>query len=180
MYAGAPCDRQGRPLDPDTPPLPRDRPPPTDYFPFQNRAHFECADFLFREEQMSGGKVDRLMQILAAFYQQSAPARPAPFSDADDLYGTIDDIPLAGVPWWSFSVSYQGPRPAREEDVPRWMTQEYVVWYRCPDQVLKSQLANPDYKSNMDWVPKKVYDKHGEREYENFMSGDWCWKQAVE
>lgn len=126
---------------PNTPPQPRDRPPPTDYSPFINRSHFECADFLYRDEQMSGGGIDRFMQILAAFYQQSGAA---PYEDADDLYDTLDQIPLGDVPWWSFSVSYQGPLP--EGDVPKWMTDEYVVWYRCPDQVLRNQIANPSYR----------------------------------
>ncbi|KAH9855876.1 hypothetical protein C2E23DRAFT_723172 [Lenzites betulinus] len=177
-HVGTPCTPNGLPLPPNTPPLPRQRPPHTDYSPFDNRAHFECADFLFRKEQMSGGKIDALMDILNAFNQQAAGGAGAPFTDANDLYETIDQIPLLDVPWWSFSVSYTGPRPDREEDVPKWMKQEYVVWYRCPDKVLKAQLGNPDFKGEMDWSPKRVYNKKGQREYQDLMSGDWCWEQA--
>jgi hypothetical protein len=41
----------------------------------------------------------------------------APFEDAKDLYDTIDSISLGDVAWETFSMSYNGERPQRD-DVP--------------------------------------------------------------
>ena len=39
-------------------------------------------------------------------------------------------------------------------------------------------LENPDFAEHFDYAPHQQYDTKG-RHYENFMSGDWAWKQAV-
>ncbi|TBU21633.1 hypothetical protein BD311DRAFT_782809 [Dichomitus squalens] len=138
--------------------------------PYQSRAHFEIADFLFRKAKMSGRNTDELMQLWSAFSQN------APFADHAELYGSIDSITLADIPWQAFEVTYTGPRPGG--DVPPWMDRVYTVWYRCPRDVLHAQLGNPDFAEEMDHTPKQVY--HGaERVYRDFMSGDWAWKQVV-
>ncbi|KAJ7911949.1 hypothetical protein B0H13DRAFT_2327804 [Mycena leptocephala] len=43
--------------------------------------------------------------------------------------------------------------------------------------LLYIQLANPDFKSEMDFAPKRVFVGK-QREYNDFMSGNWAWKQA--
>ena len=119
---------------------------------------------------MSGRNVDELMQLWGAFSEQ------APFADHGELYESIDSIPLADIPWQAFEVTYTGPRP--EHDVPPWMERVYTVWYRCPHEILHAQLGNPDFAGEMDHSPKRTY--HGnERVYQDFMTGDWAWKQAV-
>ena len=40
-------------------------------------------------------------------------------------------------------------------------------------------LGNPDFAKDVDYSPLRQYDGKGIRQYENFMSGDWAWKQAV-
>ncbi|KAJ7761559.1 hypothetical protein DFH07DRAFT_867708 [Mycena maculata] len=62
-------------------------------------------------------------------------------------------------------------------DVTPWKTQEYLVHFRDPRKVLQQQLANPDFKGEMDFAPKRV-TVDGSREYEDFMSGNWAWRQA--
>ena len=102
-----------------------------------------------------------------------------PRNDADheELYDTIDSIEHADIEWQAFIVTYAGPLP-EDSPAPSWMTEEYTVWFRCPRKVLHTQLGNPDFKGEMDFTPKRVY--HGEdRVYQDFMSGDWCWDQAV-
>ena len=69
ILLGRPCDVDGDDLPEGSPP-----PPPTerakdDYYPYQSRADFELADFLFRKDQMSGKKVSELMDIWAAYQQ---------------------------------------------------------------------------------------------------------------
>ncbi|KAF7350001.1 hypothetical protein MVEN_01301600 [Mycena venus] len=168
---GQPCDRDGNFLPPNAPPPPRERPPPDDFAPYAGREDFELADLLYRRVQMSAGAIDELMQNWAA--RPDAP--DPPFADHEDLYNTIDATELGHVPWESFTVRYN--QPIAPGDVTPWKTQEYIVHFRDPRKVLQQQLANPDFKLEMDFAPKQVF-VDGRREYEDFMSGNWAWRQA--
>ncbi|KAK6988395.1 hypothetical protein R3P38DRAFT_3332062 [Favolaschia claudopus] len=150
LLNGRPCDRDGNFLPPNAPPLPRDEPAPDDFSPYAGQADFELADLLYRRIQMSAGAIDELMQNWAA--QPDAPNPP--FADSEDLYNTIDATEAGHVPWQSFTVKYN--RPLAPGDDTHWKTQEY---------------------SEMDFAPKQVFfdDK---REYKDFMSGNWAWRQA--
>ncbi|KAJ7883392.1 hypothetical protein B0H13DRAFT_2235400 [Mycena leptocephala] len=144
------------------------RPPPhrvVEHHPTLNgREDFDLADLLYRRVQMSAGAVDELMQNWAARPGASDP----PFTDNTDLYNTIDATEIGHVPWESFTVRYNQPLAPGED---------YIVHFRDPCLVLQQQLANPDFKSEMDLAPKRVFV--GERrEYEDFMSGNWAWKLA--
>ncbi|KAJ6536634.1 hypothetical protein B0H10DRAFT_1971937 [Mycena sp. CBHHK59/15] len=88
------------------------------------------------EEEMAGRQVDRLSQL-----------------HHKDLYSTIDAIQQGDIPWQSFSVTYTGPLP-ESGDVPAWMMEKYEVWYRSPLAIFEKQLANPDFKDEMDWAQK--------------------------
>lgn len=59
------------------------------------------------------------------------------------------------------------------------MTGEYTIFYRDPRKLFVNMLENPEFVDNIDYAPLRQYNKKGIREYENFMSGDWAWKQAV-
>ena len=59
------------------------------------------------------------------------------------------------------------------------MTKEYKVFFRCPCEVGKNMLGNPDFTKEIDFAPKRVYGKYGKHEYQDFMSGNWAWDQAV-
>ncbi|KAJ6620106.1 hypothetical protein B0H10DRAFT_2362631 [Mycena sp. CBHHK59/15] len=159
-----PCDRDGNFLLPNTPPPSPARPPANDFTPYSRRDDFELADLLYRRVQMSAGAINELMQNWAA-----RPGTPdPPFTDQEDLYNTIDATE-------SFTVCYN--RSISPDDVTPWKTQEYVVHFRDPRKVLQQQLANPDFNSQMDFAPKQVF-VDGKREYEDFMSGNWAWRQA--
>jgi hypothetical protein len=123
---------------------------------------------------MSAGAIDELMQNWAA---RPESAGDPPFADHEDLYNTIDATEIGHVPWESFTVSYN--KPLVPGDVTPWKTQEYVVHFRDPRQVLHQQLANPDFKAEMDFAPKQVFGEGGSRVYQDFMSGNWAWRQAV-
>ncbi|KAJ6620203.1 hypothetical protein B0H10DRAFT_2163625 [Mycena sp. CBHHK59/15] len=157
----------GRPY---TPP-PQERPPSDDFTPYAGCTDFDLADLLYRRAQMSAGAIDELMQNWAA--QSDAP-NPL-FTDHEDLYNTVDATEIGHVLWQSFTVRYNQPITAG--DVTPWKTQDYVVHFRDPRLVLQQQLANPDFKSEMDFAPKQVF-VDGQREYEDFMSGNWAWRQA--
>ncbi|KAH9848231.1 hypothetical protein C2E23DRAFT_740030, partial [Lenzites betulinus] len=169
---GRPCNAQGVSLSPDDPAPPPEPRAPNDYTPYTLHAHFELADFLFRKEQMSAANINDLMQIWAATLP---PDHDPPFTNSRDLYESIDTIPLGDIPWQEFRVTYTGPRP--DNNVLSWMLREYSVWFRCPRRVLHTQLGNRNFAKDMDFAAKQVF--HGEqREYKDFMSGDWAWRQS--
>jgi len=133
---------------------------------------FQLAEFLYSREQMSAAKIDDLLAIMAAMYDKDLP-----FHSHKDMYDTIDATTHGDSPWQSFSVTYSGAMPDGEP--PSWMTAEYDVWYRDPKVVLEHQLANPDFKGEIDYAAKVVVDEDGKREVCDLMSGQWAFEQSV-
>jgi hypothetical protein len=174
--AGKPCDRDGNPLSGSEPPTSNSRDTlADDWAPFEDRSAFELAEFLYKRDQMSAGNIDEALRIISDIVAPHG-GQP-PFLDHDDMYHLIDTIPIGGVPWESFTFTYDGPKPAI--DVPKWMDAEYTIWFRDPHQLFLNMLKNPDFVDSCDYGPYRQYDKQGNRQYEHFMTGDWAWKQAV-
>ena len=171
---GRPCDKHGDFLDDGVPPPPPQPHSPHDWTPFTSRSQFTTAEFLFKRAKMSAGQIDELLNIWAA---SSESGTEAPFHNHADLYNVIDAIPIGGVPWQRFEMSFDGARP--ETDIPPWMEQTYEVYFRDPHQLLLNMLADPTFAKDFDYTPMQKFDCHGSREYGNFMSGDWAWTQAV-
>ncbi|KAI0644717.1 hypothetical protein C8Q79DRAFT_913020 [Trametes meyenii] len=172
---GRPCDRDGNFLPPNTPPslLPSTQEDIQGHSPFDSRTQFEIADFLYRRAQMSGSKIDELMELWACTLPEG---QDPPFASHEHLYATLDAIKQGDVPWQTFSVSYNGPIP--EGAMPSWMVREYDVWFRDPRLVLREQYSNPDFANDIDWAPKRLLLPNGKRQYRDFMSGDWAWNEA--
>ena len=174
--SGRPCDAQGNYLPQGAPPpLRHFGKDPNDWTPYESRLEFETAEFLFKRNQMSGGDIDILLKLWSAslIKHDNNP----PFPSHDDLYKTIDSTPLGDVPWESFSLKYKGELP--DHQVPAWMTAEFDIWFRDPHTIVKNLLSNPDFKDEFDYAPLQEYDANGNHRFQNFMSGDWAWKQAV-
>lgn len=93
------------------------------------------------------------------------------------MYNSIDTTPLGDLPWESFSLKYNGDIP--EGDIPSWMDTEYDVWFRDPRSLVHNMLSNPDFEGQIDYAPVQEYDSKGAHRFQNFMSGNWAWKQAV-
>jgi Plavaka transposase len=180
--SGKPCNKAGDfLLDP------RSLPPPTintfdsnDWTPFRDEIAFRTAEYFFKEDQTSAGKIDHLLELWAATLAQHGDTPP--FSDHQDLYNVIDSISVGGVPWESHIFTYEGECP--EQDPPKWMTTEYTIWYRDPRQLFHNMIGNPEFTGHIDYAPLRQFGPSEDedelvREYENFMSGDWAWKQAV-
>jgi hypothetical protein len=186
-FIGRPCDREGNDLFPGSPPPPPPPPrvdddgEPSPYFPFDSCREYMLAHFLFKRNQMPGTDIDELMQIWAIINSDERDQeRDPPFSSREDLYGVIDATTLGEVPWQSFSVTYTGELPAAERgDPPPWMLDSYDVWFRDPRLVLQNQLGNPDYRNEFDYAPFQKFGANGEREWKDFMSGNWGYQQAV-
>ncbi|KAJ6610941.1 hypothetical protein B0H10DRAFT_1810605, partial [Mycena sp. CBHHK59/15] len=169
---GRPCDREGNFLPPNAPPHRRFI-HPRRLLPYNDHLDFHLADLLYRKIQMSAGAIDELMQNWAA---RPESVGDPPFADHEDLYNTIDATEIGHVPWESFEVTYDRPIPPG--DTTPWKTKAYTVHFRDPRKVLQNQLANPDFKLEMDFAPKRVFASDGSREYQDFMSGNWAWRQA--
>jgi hypothetical protein len=171
-----PCDEEHNYLPPGTLPPPNpERRSSDDWTPYSDRHEFEMADFLYRRAQMSGANIDNLFDLWAA--KSLASGDLPPFVDAADLYDTIDSTPLGDVPWQNISLKYTGTPP--DDRTPAWMTAVYEAWFRDPHAVVKTMIGNPDYKEGFDVAPIYVSTSDGQRKYQNFMSGDWAWKEAV-
>ena len=101
----------------------------------------------------------------------------APWKNAAELYGTIDDIQHGDSPWKVYNVRYNGPLP--QGTPPKWMTQTYELCMHNSRQVLHHQLSTSDFKDKINMTPYQQFDKTGQRSWSNLMSADWAWKQAV-
>jgi Plavaka transposase len=173
---GRRCDERGSYLPLGAPPPAQPQAHSSDWTPFRNRIEFEFSEFVYTREQMSAGNIDVLLDLWAAslFRHDVEP----PFVNHTDLYDTIDSIPLGDVPWQCFQTSFRGAKPTTGE-IPSWMTTEYEVWFRDPRGVVRNMLANPSYHNKFDYVPVRNFNANGERQFRDFMSGDWAWKHAV-
>jgi hypothetical protein len=178
LSLGQPCDEDGYDLPPNTPPPPFPDRAQDDYYPYDSLTEFELADFLFRKDQMSGNRIDELMEIWAAHQKsrydddETAP----PFANSRDLYNVIDATELGDVPWQAFVVKYDGDKPT---NAPNWMSTPYEVWFRDPLTVVEDQIGNRDFKDQIDYAPKQVFSIANKRQFTDFMSGNWAWNQVV-
>jgi Plavaka transposase len=123
---------------------------------------------------MSAPNIDTLLDLwaLTLLKHNEVP----PFANHMDLYNTIDSTPLGDVPWQNFSLRYSGDE-AREG--PQWMKSDYDVWFCDPHTIVKNMIDNPDYHNHIDVAPVRTFNSKGIRVYQNFMSGDWAWEEAV-
>jgi hypothetical protein len=174
VSSGSPCDKDGYELPGGPHPPPDDNSGPIDFTPFGTRAEFEFTEFLYSEVKMSVGKIDKLLEILAALYPECAPS----IADHRDLYQRIDSIQQGDIAWDSFSVQYNCALLTPNAPKLPWMDQKFEVWFRNPLHILKNQICNPDFKDEVDYAPKQIYYK-GKCRYENLMSGNWAWEQAI-
>lgn len=124
---------------------------------------------------MPQDQIDTLLDLWAASLLPHG-GKP-PFSSRKDLYDTIDATELGDVKWESFQMSFDGKIP--EDNPPEWMSSTFDVWYRDPRAIFWNMLDNPDFKSEFDCAPFVELDGNGKRRWQDFMSGEWAWKQAA-
>ena len=180
---GTPCDIDGQDIDipSNTSSVPRStaNPNPPDaksWHPFQSCAQFELADFLFCRDEMSGGRIDELMDILAALDERGTP----PFVNHEELYDLIDDI-SPGEKWECISIKHADVESFADEDfsVPTWKKGTYDMWIQDPKTLVQKQLANPELKDFIDYAPHQVFGHDHQRVWSDFMTGNWAWEQCV-
>ena len=126
---------------------------------------------------MSTGKINRLLDIFAAYLLKlEHGARPL-FSSCAKLYSVIDHLQVGDISWNSFGVTYNGDRT--DHPAP-WMDDVYDVWMRDPETAITQIVSNADFKSLLDVVPYREYESAtNARRWQDFMSGNWAWEEAV-
>jgi hypothetical protein len=132
-------------------------------------------EFLFAKEQMSGPNINTLLKLWAAMLavHDGVP----PFASHKAMYEKINSTNLGNAQWETFSIKYGGVQP--NHDVPDWMTAENDVWLRDPLTLVHNMLSNPDFKDELNYAPFQKYDQDGNHQFQDFMSGNWAWKQCV-
>lgn len=175
---GRPCDSEGNFLPPGVLPLPLSEKCSDDWTPYRDRLEFELAYYIFTKNQTPAAQINHLLDLWAAsLIQAGADLSQVPFKDHCDIYKTIDSTPLGDVKWQLFSVKYTGDIP--DGDPAPWMTESYNVWFCDPHQVVQHMLTNPDYATEVDLRPYREFTTEtDERQWQDFMSGDWAWNQA--
>lgn len=124
---------------------------------------------------MSANDIDFLLKLWAATL--AVHGDNPPFKSHADLYSTIDATPLGDAKWDNFSLSYNGEKPVH--DIPPWMNSSYDIWFRDPLTLVQNMLSNPDFNNEFDYAPFQEHDFNGNHRFQDFMSGNWAWKQAV-
>jgi hypothetical protein len=170
-----PCDVNGRFLPSGSPPPPAEPKLPTEWAPFRDRIEFETAEFLYKRNQMSAKHTDFLLSLWAATLAKHGDKPP--FADHKDLHDTIDASELGDIRWESFEAEYSGEKPSINR--PPWMDAPYDVWFRDPRLSARNILSNPSVANELDLRPYREFSIQDERQWKDFMSGDWAWEQAV-
>ncbi|KAJ7745639.1 hypothetical protein B0H16DRAFT_1557678 [Mycena metata] len=158
---GVPCDRTGAPYPRRAPPL--DPPLPwTTGVPSRTRCNSKRQIFCFSVSRSMGAITHETRGDLG------------PYDNYQQLYAAIDSIGVGDAPWKCFKTTAIDPRP----DAPDWARQEYEIWYRDPDTVIRNMLDNPDFAGEFDTTPYIELDATGQRRWSDFMSGNFAWKHC--
>ncbi|KAJ3871695.1 hypothetical protein F5051DRAFT_340527 [Lentinula edodes] len=177
----SPTDQFGTTLPQHSPPPP---PPPVpeahtaeSWFPFSDRVEFDFAHLHFVRLQSSAAEIKLALDMWAAqTLVITDSCENQHWMNADQLYRTIDDIDDINVPWETFEIEYQGPRPPTP---PAWMTQKYTLLIRNIQTLFHHQMRMKDFDNTcFNKVPYRQFNKRGERIRSNIMSADWAWKQC--
>ncbi|TRM55858.1 hypothetical protein BD626DRAFT_415265 [Schizophyllum amplum] len=183
----SPCDADGNPIPAHQPPEPRHADTSSsDWAPYDSGIQFKIAEFLFKKVEMSQGDTTHLMDLWAAWNEHhfaqlglnEEDIPPPPFAHHRDLHSTIDGTTVGDVPWQTFEASFPVSDLPIDGSVPSWQTAKYPIWYRDPQEVVKSLLDNPDFDGEFDYVPFQEYDASGHRHYRDFFSGNWAYRQC--
>jgi hypothetical protein len=178
---GTPCDVDGKDLPPNSNPSAAECHEDRPWHPFEGRAHFELANFIFRRDEMPGGRIDELMDILAAIDQQGTP----PFADHKELYSLIDAISPEEM-WECISIQHADLEAGADSlvdggdpSMPTWKQGTFNMWLRDPKALIQKQISSPALKDFINYSPCQVFGDSHQRVWTDFMTGNCAWEQCV-
>ena len=148
---------------------------PDNWMLYNNHIDIEVSDFLFHCYQMSAGDINFILDLWVA--SLAAYDDTPSFSTSADMYNTIDANPLGDVPWQSISLQYNRAKTISE--VPLWMKSNYDVWFWDPHTLVLNLLSNLDFDHEFDYAPFQEHTADGVHHFQDFMSVNWAWKQAI-
>ncbi|KIK77571.1 hypothetical protein PAXRUDRAFT_166414 [Paxillus rubicundulus Ve08.2h10] len=126
---------------------------------------------------MSSGNINFLLELWAASLAKHNENPPFPFSNAANLYNTINSMELGDIKSELFAVQFTDKKP--DTNLPTWMSAKYDVWFCDPQWCGHSVTGNPLLEKEMDLQPHCECSTHtNEHQWKDFMSGDWTWEQA--
>lgn len=131
--------------------------------------------FHFVQEQTSEAGINKALDLWAASILEYG--EDTPWSNAQELYATIDNIQHGEAPWRTYKLHYNGLLP--EGTPPRWMTDTFELCTRDSRTLLHRQLAMNEFKDKIHYMPYQQFRGDGSRVWSNLMSADWVAKQAV-
>jgi hypothetical protein len=127
---------------------------------------------------MSASNINKLFNIWEASLVEFDA--PPPFTNAGDMYETIDSTPYGDLRWRSFTIRYNLLNDPPSSEAPAaWKTAEYDGWFRDPGKLIRNMLANHGFDKEFDYVPYQEYDYSGQHRFHDVFSGNWCWREAV-
>ena len=177
MYQARPCDEEGNFLPDGAPPPPLKDDAP-DWWPYDNRPHFEFANWNYKLAATSGSNLDELLKILAAakVHETGDPTAYAFFHDHKELLQSVDALPYGDLPWFTIKLKYTGPITP---DTPEWKLKTYTIYTRNPLHVVEQIAGSTDFRHTWDYEPYEEYTEEDCRRFSNLMSGRWAFKKAV-
>lgn len=182
MTTAQPCDEDGfflqAPSDSTSlsAPLSQDNWHIHDWSPFEDHLTFDWAYYHYMNLQSSAAEIVEGLNLWSATCIKHSSTVGAPWRNAKEMYATIDSIKTGALPFKTFTFQYTGPKPLTP---PRWMEQVYELNTRDVLEVIREQLATPDFNGHIDYIPYKEFNGKGERVWSNLMSGQWAFMQAV-
>ncbi|KAI9429814.1 hypothetical protein H4582DRAFT_1791653, partial [Lactarius indigo] len=148
-----------------------------DWTPFEDRLAFDWAYYHYVNLQSSAAEIAEGLNLWSATSIKHGATVGAPWRNAKEMYATIDSIKIGSLPFKAFVFQYTGPKPTVP---PRWMEEVYELNTRDVLDVIREQLATPDFRGQFNYVPYKEFNGKGERVWSNLMSGQWASMQADE
>ena len=143
--------------------------------PFPSRIAFDFSYFHFVEQQTSEAGIVKALDLWAASILEYGG--DTPWSNAQELYATIDTIQHGEAPWRTFKLCYNGPLP--EGTPPRWMMDTFELCTRDARTLLHQQLGTNEFKDKIHYVPYQQFRGDGSCVWSNLMSADWAAQQVV-
>ncbi|KAJ2929622.1 hypothetical protein H1R20_g7476, partial [Candolleomyces eurysporus] len=172
-------DKNGVPLLPGTAPPPREPYSTNAWYPFNNRLEFDFAHYHYVELQTSEAKIntalDHWKAVTIAALGSPEDVSSAPWNTAQEVYSTIDEIQEGGAPFRTVHLQYQGTKPLNP---PSWMVDTFEFCFRDSRLVLQQQLDNPEFATQFETVPYRLFNSKGERVFLNLFSADWIYREA--
>ncbi|TFK58882.1 hypothetical protein BDN72DRAFT_781471 [Pluteus cervinus] len=169
------CDAEGKDIPLGSKPPPRTEASNDDWGSYDDDLQFHVADFLYRQDEMSQPNMNYLLHLWALSLMKYGAL--GPFANYQHLFDTIDATSVGDVPWKCLMVE-----PDRDgvppDSLPSWKRQDYEVWYRDPDVVIKNMLDNPDFDGEFDYHPYVHLNRDGKREWCDYMSANFAWTQC--